>query len=274
VADSERRQVVVLEEDGRFRAEFGPFGDDGRPVDVDVRGDELLVTDSGARCVRVLDRQTGQQRAVLGGPGSGGPPLRGPTNLALDSAGKAYVVDTIDPQVLVFDREGAFERTVGTPGSGIGCFARPKGIASDGEVLYVVDAAFENCQLFDLEGRPLMFFGGPGGEPGNLYLPAGIYVGSEGLDLPAAYVDPDFEPTALIVVTSSYGPRKAGFYALGRSTRFETPRRPRGGCRTNYDPERRREYDECASPAFPLALRRDAPMGPLGSSPLPQGSPP
>jgi ribosomal subunit interface protein len=86
--------------------------------------------------------------------------------------------------------------------------------------VFVVDSAFENCQVFTTSGDPLMFFGGPGGARGACYLPAGAWVGTEGLELFRAELDADFEPNALIAVTNFYGGQRVSFYALGRSRRF------------------------------------------------------
>lgn len=217
VADLGRRQVVVLDRDLRWQAEYGPWGEESRPVDVDLAGEELYVTDSGAGCVRVLARADGRELRLLG-QGQ----LRGPTNTALDGAGNAYVVDTIDGRVPVFDASGALVRHVGSPGSSVGNLARPKGIACLDELLFVNDAAFENCQLFDLAGNPLMFFGGPGSGPGCFNLPAGVSATREGLEFFRDRLDPDFEAEALVIVTNFYGARLA-FYALGKSRRFQYP---------------------------------------------------
>lgn len=217
VADLGRRQVVALDGERRWRAEFGPWGEDSRPVDVDVAGDELFVTDAGAACVRVLSRADGGERRVLG-RGS----LRGPTNLALDDDGNAYVVDTIDGRVAVFDRAGTLVRHLGSPGNSIGNLARPKGIACFGELVFVNDAAFENCQVFDRAGNPLMFFGGPGSGPGCFNLPAGVFVCAADPAVFRGELEPDFVPEALVAVTNFYGARLA-FYALGKSKRFTYP---------------------------------------------------
>jgi hypothetical protein len=42
----------------------------------------------------------------------------------------------------------------------------------------VVDAAFENVQIFDPEGRLLLPFGGPGTGPGEFTLPGGVFLDS------------------------------------------------------------------------------------------------
>jgi DNA-binding beta-propeller fold protein YncE len=62
---------------------------------------------------------------------------------------------------------------------GGGDFSLPKGMGIDtGGRRYVVDAAFENVQIFDPDGNLLLAFGGPGHGPGGFSLPAGLFVDS------------------------------------------------------------------------------------------------
>jgi hypothetical protein len=97
-----------------------------------------------------------------------------------------------------------------------GSFVRPKHIAIDSEgIVYVVDAAFDNVQMFNEEGHVLMFFGSGGGHPGSMDLPAGICVNEADLDLFRQYVHPAFEPRRLIVVTNQFGRHKVAVYAMG-----------------------------------------------------------
>jgi len=58
-----------------------------------------------------------------------------------------------------------------------GTFSRPKGVAADSDGnIYVVDALFDNIQIFDESGRLLMAFGEHGNGYGALWLPTGIYI--------------------------------------------------------------------------------------------------
>ncbi len=67
--------------------------------------------------------------------------------------------------------------TFGSAGDSPGYFSRPRGVAADSEGnIYVVDAIFDNIQIFDKNGSLLMAFGGPGKEYGQFWLPAGIYI--------------------------------------------------------------------------------------------------
>ncbi len=223
VADLGRRQIVVFDPEQNYLTEYGPFGEDSRPVDVEVAGEYLYVVDSGSKCVRMLDRATGEELRTFGQEETLEARLRAPTNVCVGDDGSLFVVDTIDCRIFVWDADGEFVGHVGSAGDTVGQFARPKGIACWNDLLFVVDAAFENCQIIDRDDNPLMFFGGSGVGPGNLYLPSGIWIGSEGLDLFEDYLDDDFEAECLIVVCNLYGPRKVNFYAFGKSRDFEYP---------------------------------------------------
>jgi DNA-binding beta-propeller fold protein YncE len=58
-----------------------------------------------------------------------------------------------------------------------GTFSRPKGVASDSDGnIYVIDALFDNIQVFDRQGRLLMDFGEHGNGIGAFWLPTAIYI--------------------------------------------------------------------------------------------------
>ena len=64
-----------------------------------------------------------------------------------------YRVQVLDPQL-------RFVRAFGSLGIKPGQFRRPKGIAVDADnVVYVVDADFNNVQMFTADGQPLMWVG-------------------------------------------------------------------------------------------------------------------
>ncbi len=218
-----RGQVVELDKDFHYLREFGPFGKKSRPVDAKVFGGRLYVVDVWTTQVHVLDLKSGKELFRFG---SGGPPaswMRAPIGIAFDRKGFAYVTDAIHARVFIWDRDGNFVRSFGGWGRTPGKFSRPKGIAVFGKLVFVLDAGFENCQVFDLRGKVLLPFSGPGLAPGRLYLPACIWVGKEGLDLFKDDIAPDFAPEALIAITSQVGPNKVSFFALGRSRKFTYP---------------------------------------------------
>ena len=57
----------------------------------------------------------------------------------------------------------------------MGDFDKPKGIAVDASGhIYVVEGLNDVVQVFDRDGQLLLVYGGSGGGPGQLWLPAGI----------------------------------------------------------------------------------------------------
>jgi sugar lactone lactonase YvrE len=75
------------------------------------------------------------------------------------------------------DTKGRPLQSIGSIGNVTGSFSRPKGVATDSEGnLYVVDALFDNIQIFDKQGRFLMHWGEGGIEPGYFWLPTGIAI--------------------------------------------------------------------------------------------------
>ena len=66
---------------------------------------------------------------------------------------------------------------MGRHGDAMGMFDRPKGVALDSEGhLYVVDASFSNFQIFNPDGRLLLFVGAFGEDPGFFRVPSAIFI--------------------------------------------------------------------------------------------------
>lgn len=222
IADRGRKQVVVLDQQFKLVREIGPWDDRTGPTDVAIWQDRLYVCDSGSSCVRVLDRQTGNVLQVLGKKETKDEFTRGPASLAVDDNGFVYVVDTVYSRIYVWDKDGNFVRHIGAPGDAPGHLARPKGVTIFDRMVWVLDSAFDNCQILDFSGRTLMFFGGQGGGPGTMSFPRRVFVSRTGLEFFKEELakSPDFQPTALIAVTNTWG-AKLSFYALGKSTNFQ-----------------------------------------------------
>src|SRR5208337_3284128 len=103
--------------------------------------------------------------------------------------------------------------SIGSYGTGTGQFVRPKGIAVDKEMnLFVVDAGFENTQLFNNKGQLLMFIGGPYKGPGDMWLPAKVIIDYDNLKYFKKYVDPKYDLKYLVLVSNQYGPDKINIY--------------------------------------------------------------
>jgi DNA-binding beta-propeller fold protein YncE len=115
--------------------------------------------------------------------------------------------------VKVYSHEGKYIRSVGSFGTVLGHFVRPKGIDIDQEGnIYVVDATFQNVQIFDKNGNLLLFFGGnETGKQGDMYLPADIAISYE-TEKFQQYVDPDYDLQYVIFVMNQFGPYKLSVY--------------------------------------------------------------
>ena len=99
---------------------------------------------------------------VLGSGGLQETELRAPRNLTIGPDDNLYVLDSGNHRVVVFDREGAFLRTWGEPGSAPGQFNEPWGIAVDDEHVFVADTWNHRVQKFTLEGDLVTTFGESG----------------------------------------------------------------------------------------------------------------
>jgi DNA-binding beta-propeller fold protein YncE len=215
VTDLGLRRVAVFDTALVFQAAFGGE-DDGQPADVFVSGDRIFVSSLGGELrVRVYDRVT--REFLYGFPtaeAADSTGLSAPVNLTV-AADTVWVTDLLKQQVFVFTADGQFVRTVGRPGQGPSTFQRPKGIARDRRgLLYVVDSAFENVQVFSPGGQLLMFFGGGGQDPGDMLLPAKVIIDYEHLDYFQRYVKGDAQLQYLILVTNQFGPSKIAIYGF------------------------------------------------------------
>ena len=95
-------------------------------------------------------------------------------------------------------------------------FGRPKGVAVDREGrVYVSDAAFQNVQVFEDNGRLLMAFGQPKQGEG-MSLPAGVAIDYDHVPLFARYADPNFKVDYLIIVASQIAPNKVDVFGFGK----------------------------------------------------------
>ncbi len=217
VADMGRKEIVVFGSDNDFLRAYGGPDVFGKPTDVAVHEDTLYVSDMDKHQIIVLDKATGQVKWTFGELGQNEGQLAKPTHVAVDYQGNIYVNDAFNFRVQKFDANGKFVRSYGYLGDTLGAFARPKGLAIDREGnLYVADAAFENVQIFDEEsGNLLLFFGGPGLAPGNMYLPAGVHIDYRNAGYFSNMVDPDFRMKYVLYVGNMFGPNKLNVYGFG-----------------------------------------------------------
>ncbi|NOX90397.1 MAG: hypothetical protein GXO77_15410 [Calditrichaeota bacterium] len=214
VADTGRKQVVVFNPDLTYK---GSFGDPRkmRITDVFVAGRGIWVSDMESHTVHVYlkDNYKHVYQFPVGKPKTD-PFLSSPTNIFV-TPDYVYVSDFGSFKIKVYERNGTYVRSIGSYGKALGQFVRPKGIAVDRDgLLYVVDAGFENVQIFDPNDQLLLFFGGSYEGPGDMWLPAKVIIDYDNLKYFEKYVYKGFKLKYLILVTNQYGPDKVNVYGF------------------------------------------------------------
>ncbi|HXX16025.1 MAG TPA: 6-bladed beta-propeller [Candidatus Eremiobacteraceae bacterium] len=144
--------------------------------------DRLFVTDSKMHHVLVFNAKHEIEASF------GGDELVSPAGIALDTSNRfAYVVDTQQDQVLVFDADSyKLLRRIGTAGkkhtlTGPGDFSLPTNVALDREAnVYVTDTLNNRVEIFDADGSFISEFGSAGDGPGHFARPKGIVVDCDG----------------------------------------------------------------------------------------------
>ena len=163
------RQVEPVIESGLVR----PTG-----IAVAAATRRLHVVDTGDHAVKVFDFE-GRPLSTVGERAAEDAGLNFPTFAVAD--GDAFLVnDTLNYRIKRFDEHGSLVSAFGHEGRGPGTFARPKGLAVDGDGhVYVVDALFDHVQIFDSAGRLLLVIGARGQGPGEFWSPGGIAIAGD-----------------------------------------------------------------------------------------------
>lgn len=217
IADMKRRQVVVFDGDNNYLRSYGNNGMFDKPVDVAVYGGNIFVCDMNKNQILVLDKETGRVQKTFGTQERESGNLYKPTHVNLDQAGNIYVNDAFNYRIQKFDQNGLFIKSFGFHGDVVGAFARPKGLDIDREGnMYVVDSAYENTQIFDTEsGRLLLYFGGSGMSPGNMFLPASVHIDYANAQYYKNFADKNFVIKYVVYVGNMFGSNKLNVYGFG-----------------------------------------------------------
>jgi len=214
VADVARGQIVIFNPELRYVDAFG-LAEESKLTDVFIYDNKIWASDIKNRKIHVFNKQT--HKLIFSFPNAKYKTpayLYSPTNLFIIND-QVYVSDFGDFKIKIYNVKGDYIRSVGSYGMGHGQLVRPKGIAVDRDMnLFVVDAAFENVQLFGSNGKLLMFFGGSYKGPGYMWLPAQIIIDYDHLQYFQKYVDKSFNLKYLIFVTNQYGPEKISVYGF------------------------------------------------------------
>lgn len=213
VADADRKQIVVFDEKGNYKNCFGDK-ENYKPCDVFIHKDKIWVANLSNHKIHVYQNDSDYKLLSTFPEAEKGNEayLFSPTNIFV-SDDKVYVSDFGDFKIKMYSHDGKFIESIGSFGQNVGQFARPKGIAVDRESnLYVVDAAFENVQIFNKDKKLLMFFGGNYKGPGDMWLPAKVIIDYDNINYFQKFVDPSYELKYVILVSNQYGPDKLNIY--------------------------------------------------------------
>ena len=212
VVDISLQKVIVYNQDGSYKTTFGKK-ESIKPTDVFIANNKIWVVDFGNNRVNIFNKQTFEYEDYFPKLENGEEGfLYKPTNLFI-TKNKIYVSYMGHGNVKVYTLTGDYVQTIGQYGNTIGSFVRPKGIAVDKEEnLYVVDASFENVQIFNEKGQLLLFFGGHYVNKGDMWLPTKVTIDYDNLKYFKKYVDPKYNLKYLIIVANQYGPEKISVY--------------------------------------------------------------
>jgi DNA-binding beta-propeller fold protein YncE len=192
VSDRLREVVDVYDPDGKYLRAFRPKGRLGKGANplglaFDPEGDLYMTDVSGSRKDhRVLVFGGGEKLAEkpLRKIGSRGA-FWFPNGLALDGDGNLYVADSNDGRLAIYDPDGKLASSI-QRGVGEGDLGLPRGVAIDGDRLFVVDTTSHTVKVYRLPGevtevpRYVGSFGIEGLGDGQFQYPNGIAIGGDG----------------------------------------------------------------------------------------------
>ncbi len=158
VVDGDAHVVVRFNLNGRHVGTIGRRGsapgEFNYPSHLCIRGDRLLVSDSGNFRVQLLDLE-GRPIRTIGRIGDGAGDFSLPKGVAFDSEGHIYVVDAQFENVQVFDSAGRLLMAFGREGTDPGAFWLPSGLTIDHEDrIWVADTGNRRVQLFSYLRAP------------------------------------------------------------------------------------------------------------------------
>ncbi len=176
ITDAGRHEVIELDTLGNLQNRFGTE-DLQRPVGVTFSpsSQRIYVVDGNAHRIAVFTTQ-GQLEKYIGKRGTAPGEFNYPSHIT-STGDRLLLADSGNFRVQLLDLEGHCHQVIGQKGDGAGDLSLPKGVAvdSDGHI-YVVDAHFENVQIFNDQGQLLLAWGKEGGGVGEFILPAGIAI--------------------------------------------------------------------------------------------------
>jgi len=161
-------------------ARFGVGGSRGgkapppllQPTGVWVSGKTAFIADLGLRTVVACSLETGICKPVSFSPD---PEFKSPVGVAVTSAGKLFVSDSVLGRVFMYGHNG---KLLGELDKEKKVLVRPTGLALDEgrNRFYVSDTGAHKVHVFTVDGKYLSSMGGRGGEKGQFNFPTYISV--------------------------------------------------------------------------------------------------
>lgn len=181
VADMYNGKISIFTQKGKF-IKFFEEKDSVKlitsPAGLRIYDEKLYVTDIQQAKVYVF-KLDGEKILEIATGGSQNERLNAPNAVTIDNDNNIYVSDSGNQQVLVYDKNGKYQRKVNGSkgGKGKSIFVNPRGIGvtADGK-LYVVDNMSHYVFGFDKKGKKLFQFGGMGDGNEQFYLPNGLFI--------------------------------------------------------------------------------------------------
>jgi len=148
------------------------------PVALCLEGERsILVCDSEGVAIHRLDAATGDYISTLELPED----VLRPVAIYHDrQRDELFVVDVLDHNIKVLDKNARLVRILGTRGNAPGTFNFPSDITSDGSKLWIADTGNHRVQAMGFDGTPVVSFGQAGDAPGDLAMPKGIALDRDG----------------------------------------------------------------------------------------------
>lgn len=181
IADLRNGMVSKFDKDGRYLGLFGEKSPSDNvfsaPAGLAVKNDIVYITDVKQNSLKIFDLQ-GKLIKQIGAPGINSGQFFAPNAVTVDDYGNIYVSDSGNQRIQIFDKNGKFDGIIkGSSGSyGKADFVNPRGIAVDGNTIYVVSNLSNRLVAFDKSGYQIFSFGGQGSGKKEFILPNGLYV--------------------------------------------------------------------------------------------------
>lgn len=187
VSDRVAAKIYVYRADGTYKGVFRPnlsnLGGAWQPLGLafDANG-VLYVTDASAPANRVLSFTRGGKLLHRFGTSL---QYAFPNGIAVDRDGNVYVADSNNGRVVVLDKSGGFVTAISS-GSAAQRLGLPRGLAIEGDRLYVVDTTDQSVQVFQIQDggsappKNIGSFGEEGSLEGGFEYPNGVAVDTQG----------------------------------------------------------------------------------------------